>query len=114
MNSIFTLKQGAQETIRFTLYDDRGTVDLTNWAVTLIARGSDADEPVFEGVCVVDANQTTHKGQGTYTFDVTTAAIPAGTYNIEFKGVDPAVKPHYFPSDRDEPYGRLYVIANLE
>lgn len=111
----YTLKRGEVGTVmEFTLKDSDGAVNLGGWTVTVTAAKRE-ESPAFEdAACVVAANQnTTGKGQGTYTFDSTTANIPVGTYNLEFKAVSPGGAVHFFPKSPDKPFAVLHVVDAL-
>ena len=111
----YTLKRGEVGTVmEFTLSDSDGAVNLGGWTVTLTARKKEEAAAIEDASCTVLANQsTTGKGKGTYTFDSTTAAIPAGTYQLEFKGTSPGGAVYYFPKSPDKPYAVLNVVEAL-
>ena len=114
-NDEYILKRGEVGSLmQFTLKDEDGAVNLNGWTVTVTARKGSAAPVIDEAACVLEANQpTTGKGKGSYEFDATTANIPAGTYNLEFKAVNPGGDVYYFPKNRKEPYARLFVIEPL-
>lgn len=114
-NQEYILKRGEVGTIlNFTLKDKDGTVNLNGWTVTLSARRPQEPAAIDEAPCALAAAQpTTGKGKGTYEFTATTADIPAGTYNLEFKAVNPTGDVYYFPKAKSKPYATLTVIDPL-
>lgn len=109
MSNKFTLKQGAVgTTIEFTLSDANGPVDLTGWAVTMTARKGTVTA-IDGGICTITDAEA---GQGEYEFDAESAGIAVGEYKLEFKGTVGS-DVYYFPTNRTNPYGKLYVIASL-
>lgn len=114
-NTNYTLKRGETGTeLAFTLYDADGAVNLAGWTVTLSAKQQGEDAAIADAACTVGPNQTTTgKGKGVFTFDPETAAIPAGSYDLEFKGVSPGGAVHYFPKSKGRPYASLTVIEPL-
>jgi hypothetical protein len=111
----YVLKRGEVGTLlEFTLSDANGAVNLNGWTVTMTAKKGSADPVIDEVPCVLLPNQaTTDKGKGTYEWDATTANIPAGTYNLEFKAVNPSGDVFYFPKTYKEPYAILRVVESL-
>lgn len=112
----YILKRGeVGSLLEFTLKDANGAVNLNEWTVTVTARKGTSAPVIDDEACTLLANQsTTGKGKGYYTFTSTTADIPVGTYNLEFKGVTPANAVYYFPKSKDEKYAKLIVIEPLE
>lgn len=111
----YTLKRGETGTVmEFTLSDTDGAVNLAGWTVTLSVRKDSEPAVIVDAACTIAANQnTTGKGQGTFTFNGTTSAIAAGTYKLEFKAVSPGGAVHYFPKSKTTPYAVLTVIDPL-
>ena len=114
-NNEYVLKRGEVGTLlSFTLSDVNGAVNLNGWTVVVTAKKGSATPVIDEAACVLLPNQsTTDKGKGTYEFDSTTANIPAGTYNLEFKATNPSGDVYYFPKTHKEPYALLYVVEPL-
>lgn len=112
----YILKRGeVGSLLEFTLKDANGAVNLNEWTVTVTARKGSSAPVIDDEACTLAGSQaTTGKGKGSYAFTSTTANIPVGTYDLEFKGVTPANAVYYFPKSKDEKYARLIVIDSLE
>lgn len=83
-NLVFPLYQGeVGETIEFTVEDRDGTVDLTPYTVTMTLTRNGVT--TIDAVSVTKANQTTNRGECSYTFDATTAAIAVGNHKGRLK-----------------------------
>ena len=115
INNEYVLKRGEVGTLlEFTLNDNDGAVNLNGWTVTITAKKGSNTPVIDEAACTLEPNQpTTGKGKGTYEFDSTTANIPSGTYNLEFKATNPSGDVYYFPKTHKEPYALLYVVEPL-
>lgn len=115
INQQYTLKRGEVGTLlQATLSDDNGTVNLNGWTVTMTVKKGSNTAVVDEAVCTVVAGQpSSNKGKIEYEWDATTANIPAGDYNLEFKAVNPTSDVYYFPKHPKEPYAILHVIEPL-
>jgi hypothetical protein len=115
------VKIGETPTVRFTLKDtDPATgnlvpFDLTGWVVTMtVARGSTV--VIDEATCLVDSDQTANKGKGSCRFNATAVEYPnlrKGTYDMEFKGIDPLGNAHYFPKRGSVIYGVMEFAEPL-
>lgn len=114
-NSEYVLKRGEKGTVMsFTLRDESGLVNLTDWTITLTAQLGDEDPAIVSAACDVAGSQTTTgKGKASHTFTEETADIPAGVYRLEFKGVTPAGDVYYFPKAKGATYATLIVQEPL-
>jgi len=112
----YVLKRGEVGTLlEFTLSDANGTVNLNGWTVTMTAKRGAVAPVIDAAACTLAANQaTTGKGKGTYTFTETTANIPVGQYDLEFKAVAPGGAVYYFPKSRAQRFASLLVINPLD
>lgn len=114
MAEIFVMKKGDTGIpITAKLQDKNGAVNLTGWTVTFVMtlRGSTA--PKVEASVTINSNQTTHRGEVTYTWqpqDVDTAGI----YNCEFVGITPGGKQITFPRQLSpEQFGIVVIEEGL-
>ena len=112
----YILKRGeVGSRLEFTLIDENGAVNLNGWTVTMTVRKGTSTPVIDDAACTLLPNQaTTDKGKGYFTFNSTTAEIPVGTYDLEFKGVTPSLAVYYFPKSKDEKFARMIVINPLE
>lgn len=102
----------------FTLsYEDENGVEqlfsLTNQTVLLRAwRDDPAGRTIDDVECVAAADQAVNKGEGTFTFDETTAAIATGEHKFRFKTEDGEDPPNvrFFPDDPDDDEASYGVI----
>lgn len=115
LNQEYVLKRGeVGSLLEFTLSDSNGPVNLNGWTVEISARRGAEPLAIDGEACAVAANQaTTGKGKGTYEFSSGAAAIPAGTYDLEFRAVSPTGDVYYFPKSRRTPYAKLLVLESL-
>jgi len=114
MNQIIKLKRGAAKDIPFTLYDSANAkINLTGATVYFtIKRGSET--PVLMlGACTVAANQTTNKGEVSYSISVaTTNLLVADEYDGEICVVDTDNNVDFFPNNADDSKDYLKILVS--
>jgi len=94
--------------IDFTLRDVDGTVDLTNYTVTMnISKGSTA---VISAAAVTKRNQVTNEGEAYHTWTAATIPDTAGTYKGELKLVYGS-NVLYWPVDKNNERTYFTVIV---
>lgn len=111
----WTYKRGSVgKVLRGRLDDADGPFEITG-ALTVTATKPRADAPTIdEAACTPDADQVNNKGEFKFTLDSTTANIPDGTYNIEFKHTAGG-NVSFWPDDANDSrsFGKLKVTAAL-
>ena len=114
MNQIIKLKRGAAKDIPFTLYDSANAkINLTGATVYFtIKRG--AETPVLMlGACTVAANQTTNKGEVSYSISAeTTSLLVADEYDGEICVVDTDNNVEFYPNDDSKARDYLKIIVS--
>lgn len=79
------------------------------WTVTMTAQQG-STVMLNDLPCAIDPDQVTNKGKITCTFNATTTDHPnlrKGVCKLQFKGIDPAGNPHYFPKKFSKRYGTI-------
>lgn len=109
----FVHKRFALSEFTLTLKDETLASDLTDFdEIRFVARKQGRDERVIDGVPVTivqTSSATDHptRGKIKYKFDATTAAIPTGTFDVEFHGYKDGNLDTIWPSNRKNPFGKL-------
>lgn len=111
----YVLKRGEVGSLMtFVLSDDNGEINLAEWTVTMTVKKGSSTPVVLNAACsILPLQNGADKGKGTYEWDSTTANIPVGRYNLEFKAVNPSGDVYYFPKKTKEPYAVLIVMEPL-
>jgi hypothetical protein len=120
-NIKLTVKIGETPTVTATLKDtdpatgQRVAFPLTGWTVYMtVAKGRTVI--INQAPCVVDPDQVANKGKVQCTFAADSTAWPGlrkGSYNLEFKGIDPLGGVHYFPKKGSVIYGVMEFAEPL-
>lgn len=97
-NRIYVLKKGeVGKIIEFTLSDAAGVVDLSAYTITMSLQQDDTY--TVSDVAVTKRDQETNPGECYYTWDATTANIPAGVHKGNLKLVSGS-NVRYWPADK--------------
>jgi hypothetical protein len=100
-----------------TLSDSKGAINLTEgavWQVFLTLRLGNSTTPEINRVpCIVDPDQTANRGKVRYYFDDMTTWLKKGTYNAEYKVIDPNGRVYKIPTEETELYKRVVVQETL-
>lgn len=111
----FTMKTDATGTVlTFWLSDEDGRVNLSSYQfVKVTLRQDDIAAAISQAVCTVDPDQTANKGKCSYSFGSAATGLPPGDYNLEFYVRDGSGLDHYWPTEADEPFGKVLVEPHL-
>lgn len=117
----FSMKTDATGTIlSFTLRAEnpqtraQEPVDFSTYQFVKITLQQDGIAPAISGeTCDMDPDQDANTGQGTFSFGSHATGLPGGDYNLEWHALDSAGRDFYWPTDSDEPYGKVLVEEHL-